>query len=174
MQSRRDILKKLGAGAAAVTVVAGSSASFKEAQATSLRAFAEGGSSEAPWPLLSPVRPGSSTGGGWIAQELSPVRNGASILTLSHHDGHTAEVHICARRGSATGVARTHLLDLVLMDGGQGAKPTDESLGRVLRTMAKRVAKNELAAMDSTTLDSMARMLTHNERLALYGPETMP
>ena len=59
------------------------------------------------------------------------------------------------------------------MDGGDGDKRTDENLGRVIRTMAKRIAKNELGAIDSSTLDSMARMLTHNERLALYGPEKL-
>lgn len=173
MQSRRDLLKKLGAGVAGAAVVTTSTLSVKEAQAASLRAFAEGGSSDAPWPLLAPLEPGKSVGQGWTATELSPVRSGASILTLTHRDGHAARVHICARRGPATGVARTHLLDLVLMDGGDGDKRTDEGLGRVLRTMAKRVSKTELAAIDSTTLDSMARMLTHTERLALYGPERL-
>lgn len=173
MQSRRDVLKKLGVGVAGAAVVANTALSIKDAQAASLRAFAEGGSADAPWPLLRPVGPGRSAGRGWTAKELSPVRDGAAILTLVHSGGQTARVHICARRGPATGVARTHLLDMILMDGGDGDKRTDEDLGRVLRTMAKRVAKNELSAIDSTTLDSMARMLTHKERLALYGPEKL-
>jgi hypothetical protein len=173
MQSRRDLLKKLGVGVAGAALVANTALNLKDAQAASLRAFAEGGSASAPWPLLSPVGPGSSAGQGWTAKALSPVRNGAAVLTLSNREGRTARVHICARRGSATGVAQTHLLDLVLMDGGDGNKPTDEGLGRVLRTLAKRVAKNELSAIDVTTLDSMARMLTHKERLALYGPEKL-
>ena len=173
MDSRRDGLKKLGAGLAGAAVLTTAAASTREAQAASLRAFAEGGSSDAPWPLLSPLAPGKSAGKGWTATDLEPVREGASVLTLTYRDGTVARVHICARHGRGTGVAHTHLLDLVLMDGGDGSKHTNENLGRVLRTLAKRVAKNELGAMDSTTLDSMARMLTHNERLTLYGPERL-
>jgi hypothetical protein len=167
------MLKKLSAGMAGAAVMTSAAISTREAQAASLRAFAEGGSADAPWPLLSPLAPGKSAGKGWTATDLDPVRNGASVLTLTHRNGATARVHLCARRGPATGVARTHLLDLVLMDGGDGDKRTNEDLGRVLRSMAKRVARNELSAVDNTTLDSMARMLTHNERLALYGPERL-
>ena len=173
MQSRRDLLKKLGTGVAGAAVMANAGLSIKDAQAASLRAFAARGSADAPWPLLSPIAPGKSAGRGWTATDLTPVREGAAILTLTHRGGQTARVHICARHGAATGVARTHLLDLVLMDGGDGDKRTDEGLGRVLTTLAKRVEKNELSAIDGTTLDSMSRMLTHNERLALYGPEKL-
>jgi len=173
MQSRRDMLKKLGLTVAGAAVATGATLATKEAQAASLRAFAEGGSGAAPWPLLTPVAPGKPAGRGWTATHLSAVRDGASILTLTHNTGATARVHICARRGPATGVARTNLLDLVLMDGGDGDKATEEGLGRVIRTMAKRVARNELGAIDNQTLDNMARMLTHNERLALYGPENL-
>jgi hypothetical protein len=59
------------------------------------------------------------------------------------------------------------------MDGGDGDKRTDESLGRVIRTLAKRIARNELGAVDKQTLHDMARMLTHKERLLLFGPENL-
>jgi len=173
MQSRRDILKKIGTGVAGAAVVGGAAVSTRRAQAASLRAFAAGGSSEAPWALLSPLSPGKSAGKGWTATDLTRVQEGASILTLTHRDQGTARVHICARHGSGSGVAHSHLLDLVLMDGGDGDKRTDEGLGRVIRGLAKRVASNELGAVNKETLEGMARMLTHSERVALYGPEKL-
>lgn len=173
MQSRRDLLKHLGIGLASSTVLVGAACSSKAARAASLRAFAGGSSSEAPWALLAPLSKGESVGRGWSVTELSPVQGGASVLNLCHRDGRTARVHICAQRGKATGVARTYLLDLVLMDGGDGDKRTDESLGRVIRTLAKRIARNELGAVDKQTLHDMARMLTHKERLLLFGPENL-
>ena len=56
----------------------------------------------------------------------------------------TARVHICARGGQGAGLTHSHLLDFVLMDGGDGDKRTQENLGRVIMGLAKRVAKNEL------------------------------
>jgi len=59
------------------------------------------------------------------------------------------------------------------MDGGDGQRPTTESLARVVTGIAKRIAKNELGTVDGATLDAMARMLTHEERKAFYGPENL-
>jgi hypothetical protein len=49
------------------------------------------------------------------------------------------------------------------MDGGDGAEPTHEGLARVVIGIAKCIVKNELGAVDESTLDVMARMLTHEE-----------
>ena len=173
MRSRRELLKQVGAGVAGSAVLVGTAARSKAARASCLRAFASGGSSSAPWALLTPLSPDKPVGRGWSLTDLSPVRRGASVLTLTHRDGAEARVHICARLDHATGIANTHLLDLVLMDGGNGAKATDESLGRVIRTLAKRIARNELKTVDSSLLSDMSRMLTHQERMALFGPENL-
>ena len=42
-----------------------------------------------------------------------------------------------------------------------------------MQGIAKRIAKNELGAVEDGTLDAMTRMLTHTERMALYGPENI-
>ncbi len=173
MRSRRELLKQVGASVAGGAVLAGTAVKSKAARASCLRAFASGGSSHAPWALLTPLSVGRPVGRGWTVTALSPVRTGASVLTLTHRDGRIERVHICARRDQATGIARTHLLDLVLMDGGDGAKQTDESLGRVIRSLAKRISRNELNTVDSTTLSDMSRMMTHKERMALFGPENL-
>ena len=57
------------------------------------------------------------------------------------------------------------------MDGGQGDKPTEETIGRVLLTLADIIAENEIR--DEADLSKVTRMLTHLERVELYGPETL-
>jgi hypothetical protein len=173
MQSRRDILKAVGTGVAGAAVVTTAGVSATKARAASLKAFAEGGGSGAPWCLLSPLRKGASVGKGWRLDNLSEVRAGASVLSLVHPQRGTARVHLCARHDGETGLTHSHLLDLRLMDGGDGAEPTHEGLARVVTGIAKRIAKNELGAVDESTLDAMARMLTHEERKALFGPENL-
>ena len=173
MQSRRDLLKAVSTGIAGAAVVTTAGVSANKARAASLRAFAEGSGSDAPWCLLAPLRQGSSIGKGWKLSKLSPVQSGASVLTLDHSIHGTARVHICGRSGGDTGLTHSHLLDLRLMDGGDGEQRTPESLARVVTGIAKRIAKNELGAVDESTLDAMSRMLTHEERKALFGPENL-
>jgi hypothetical protein len=173
MHSRRHLLKTLGAGALGAATLTATGIASRRAKADTLKAFASGSRTGAPWCLLSPLQPGSTVGKGWKVHSLGPVRNGAAILSLTHKTHGAARVHVCMRQGKATGLAHSHLLDLVLMDGGDGAKPTQEALGRVVHGIAKRIAKNELGAVEDGTLDAMTRMLTHQERLALYGPENI-
>jgi hypothetical protein len=59
------------------------------------------------------------------------------------------------------------------MDGGNGDKRTQENLGRVILGIAKRISTNELGSVDEVTIDAMSKMLTHDERMALYGPENL-
>ena len=167
MASRRDVLKKLGIGMAAVTV--GTAAASK---AETLTAFAEGESlKNAPWWLLSPLTIGSSVGKGWKVKSLGSIEQGASILTLQNVDKREYNVHICVHDGMPKGLAYTEFLDLVLMDGGQGDRPTDEAFGRVLLGIAKRIRHNELESQES--FDELARLETHSERVGRYGPENL-
>ena len=168
MQSRRDILKAFG-----TTVVASATGFSFAAQAATLRAFADGSNADAPWSLLAPLELGMSVGKGWNIQQLAPVVNGASIMTLSHAVHGSARVHICARGAASHGLTHTQFLDLVLMDGGNGNRRTMENLARVITGIAKRIGKNEVCAVDDGMLDAMTSMLTHEERMALYGPENL-
>ena len=123
--------------------------------------------------LLNPLKLGSSVGKGWSIRKLTAVRSGSSVLTLSHGVHGEARIHICARSGAGNGLSQTLLLDFVLMDGGDGNLRTNEGLARVVKGIANRVAKNEVCAVDSSTLDAMSRMLTHDERKAIFGPENI-
>lgn len=172
MQSRRNLLKNIGLGAAAAAAGAGTVKAVHAAHVGTMEAFASGGSTRsAPWWLVSPLRQGSAVGKGWSVQSLSAVERGAAVLELAHHDGELARVHVCAHAGTPKGLASTVLFDLVLMDGGQGEQPTPEGLGRALMGVASRVRRNELVG--ETDLKSVSRMLTHAERVERYGPESL-
>jgi hypothetical protein len=169
MQSRRDLLKAFG-----TTLIASSTGlGAFQAHAATLAAFATGQSGDAPWCLMAPLQAGANVGKGWRLSALGPVQSGASIMTLTHPVHGQARVHICARIGTGVGLSSTHLLDLVLMDGGDGQDRTPEGLARVVKGISKRIAKNELCAVDSKSLDSMSKMLTHDQRMARFGPENL-
>jgi hypothetical protein len=169
MQSRRDLLKAFGTTA----VASASGLGAFRAHAASLKAFATGVSAEAPWCLMAPLTKGESLGKGWRLANLSAVKSGAAIMTLNHPSQGQARIHICALAGPSRGLTHTHLLDLVLMDGANGERRTQEGLARVVKGISNRIAKNELCAVDETTIDSMSRMLSHDQRRALFGPENL-
>ncbi len=174
MQTRRELLKTLGTTVAGASVVSGAGlVASPAARASMLRTFASGGQGDAPWCLMHPVECGMRVGKGWSISDLSPVKDGAAVLTLTHAAHGRARVHICSRKGQNAGITHSHLLDFVLMDGGNGDKRTQENLGRIIIGIAQRVAKNELGVVDADTIDAMSRMLTHEERMALYGPENL-
>lgn len=127
---------------------------------------------EAPWWLVQPLQPGSRLSGGWRVHDLSPVRKGAAVLTLLDPDGNPVDVHLCAHEGRPKGVVYTALVDLIVMDGGRGDKPTEERLGRILKDLARRMRKNEVAA-ESGQLRPLSTMLPHGERVEAYGPENL-
>ena len=167
MASRRDVLKKLGLGLTALTVTTGTAI-----QGQTVSAFASGQSLDnSPWWLLDPLRAGTDVGKGWRIFALGSIENGASILTLQHNEGHKANVHICSYEGDPKGLAHTEFLDLILMDGGCGDKPTDEHLGRVLLGIAKRIRTNELSLQQD--LEELVQLQTHEERVLRYGAENL-
>ena len=166
MPSRRDVLQALGVGAVA-------SASLGAASVASAGSARSLWSADAPpWWLIDPLTAGTSLGRGWRVEELSAVQEGASVLTLSHRDGRIARVHICAREGRPQGVACTGLFDFVLMDGAQGDRPTEESLGRVLRQVARRARRAE-QRVGEDELRMVVGLRSHPERVARYGAEAL-
>ncbi|MCB9778818.1 MAG: hypothetical protein H6742_09665 [Alphaproteobacteria bacterium] len=178
MESRRKILKKIGltTAAAGLAVSAAASARASAAPLAAEPGAPEGQTPDAvagtgPWWLLAPLKRGSHLGGGWFLAHLGAVRDGASVITLQHAEHGVARAHLCMRDGQPRGLAHTAMLDLVLMDGGQGDKATEESLGRVLLGLARVVADNELHA--DGDLRELARMQPHEQRVAAYGPENL-
>ena len=182
MDSRRKVLQKIGLGTAAASlVVAGAQSLEAMSGSTAPRGAAPGAAGAVagadpaagagPWWLLAPLGRGAHLGGGWFLAHLGPVEKGAAVLTLQHQDGAVASVHLCHHVGSPRGLASTELIDMILMDGGQGEKPTDERLGRVLMGLAQVVRGNELRG--DGDLAMLAQMQPHAERVLAHGPESL-
>ena len=169
MPTRREILTKLGVGAASTAAMGAGGVALATHHAT-LEALGSS-TGQAPWWLIHPLHKSETIGLGWSVSNMGPVHQGAAILELSHRTGQTARVHICTYEGKPKGLAHTALFDLILMDGGRGDKPTEETIGRVLLTLADIIAENEIR--DEADLSKVTRMLTHTERVELYGPETL-
>ncbi len=165
MDTRRDLIKKLAVGAAAVTAALPTT----RAHAASFTAALHPGSDPA-W-LIAPLARGSAIGHGWTIASLSSPERGAVILRLVHESLSPVQVHLCAHRGSPRGVVSSHFLDFIVMDGGQGDRPTQESLGRALMVLAKTVRANELRTQADPAL--LGSLLTHGERIDRFGPETL-
>lgn len=158
--TRRDVLKGLAVGAGIVAT-----GTVPEAANAALPASLNG--SNDPWMLLAPVQSGEHLGFGWHAAKLA-AGDGAWTLTLAHAELGLARIAICYRRDGAEGLASTQLLDLVLMDGGTGSQPTEESVGRVVMALSKVIARNELAVAEK-----FPHLMTHAERVARFGPESL-
>ncbi len=160
---RRDLLKGLAVGTA-VGCLPVSLGRPAEAAAAAVEP------GDGPWWLLAPLRPGQQLAFGWHLGLFESLDRGALILNLHNTDGRNARVHLCYHQGRPKGVGHTELLDLVLMDGGAGASPTEESVGRVVRHVAEIVRKIELR---EGAEEELARLMTHGERVETFGPETL-
>ena len=158
---RRDLLKTIGVGVAALTV----------SQRDSLQAFINKKSANSPWWLIAPLQVGSSVGKGWKVEAMGAVKQGACVLSLKHKSGEVTNIHICAKGEVQKGIASTTLLDLVVMDGRQGQEPTQEDVGRVVIGLAKRIQTNEMKL--ETDLSSLVSLQSHDERVYRYGPENL-
>lgn len=163
--NRRDLLKSLAVGAAA-----GSLAGASLVGRPALAAQAADAPPTGPWWLLSPYIPGQHVAFGWHLGLLEAAERGAVVLNLHQDSGDNARVHICYHAGSPRGVGHSELLDLIVMDGGDGSAVTQESLGRVVRHLGNVIARNELRPDAETEI---ARLMTHAERVEAFGPETL-
>jgi hypothetical protein len=175
MDTRRSVLKKMLVGTAAATAVPGTASAAAEAVHEGVRGLEAAGfvlpTGPAPWWLFAPIDLGTPLKYGWYVAGLSRVEKGAAVLTLAHASGRKARVHLCAHDGKPQGLTHTKLVDLVLMDGGSGSFRTDEKLGRVILGLAERIRRNE--TRPEGDLSPVARMMTHDERVEAYGPDTL-
>ncbi len=160
--TRRDLLKKLAAGAA---VASAPTVAIAATTQTTTRI-----PDDAPWWLLDPIRPGTDLGLGWRAAALE-FSLGAATLTLLHAERGAARVALSYHRGNPKGLVYTDAIDFILMDGGQGAKRTEESIGRVLMRLAEVVSANEDRLLAEPQV--LARLMTHANRVAHFGPDVL-
>jgi len=161
--TRRDVLKGLAVGAG----LAATGALPETSQAGPLSPEFNAGDKNNPWSLLAPVAPGDHLGFGWHAARLD-TGDGAWTLSLAHAELGLARVAICYRQSEAQGLVSTDLLDIVLMDGGAGDNPTEESVGRVVMALSRIIRKNELAIAQN-----FPHLMTHAERIERFGPESL-
>ena len=164
MISRCNLLKILAGSTAAASVVGMTTAqNWKD--------FSEDGVHNSPWWLLAPLNQGDSVGKGWRISGLRPIEKGATVLELVHNSGCTSQIHICAIEENPVGVIHTQFLDLVLMDGGQGNKPTDEDLGRVVMNVALKIQKQEAQLLNNSEV--LELLEGHDFRMFQYGSENL-
>ena len=166
MKTRRDLLKKMGVGAA-VGAVGGYSA----IQMTPFLEPQQKGS--APYWLFGEAF-NENGDQDWSVSHLSAIERGACVMTLRSKNGEEARVHICSHDGQPIGVAHTAFLDFVLMDGGDGALPTNEEIGIKIMVLARHVLLNELKMPESelNQIDgALAHLEPHHIRLDRYREE---
>jgi hypothetical protein len=118
-----------------------------------------------PWELLRPLTAGAKVAHGWRVTELSPVRHGACVVTLTNARGRSHRVHICRNDGTPRGLVYTRRLDLVVMNGGRSDLPTEEGFAQAVARLAHVVAKNERRV----AVDVFAELLPHTERMERFA-----
>src|SRR5437868_6206805 len=57
-----------------------------------------------PWELLSPLVAGSAVAHGWRLAVLSPVEDGACVVTLRNARGRAHRIHVCRNDGNPQGL----------------------------------------------------------------------
>jgi hypothetical protein len=171
MLSRRDLVGKLAASAAAVWAVGAARKSFGLSRSEapvgaghqdSPPAFAQDphsvanrevgvidsgtpstSSAPAPWELVHPLALGSVVAHGWQVAGLTGVVDGSCVLTLQNQRGRAHRVHLCRNNGAPQGLVYTKQIDLVVMNGGQGDLPTEEGFAQAVAEVAHVLAANE-------------------------------
>jgi hypothetical protein len=101
-----------------------------------------------PWGLVAPFTAGTVVAHGWRLVDLSPVRDGSTVVTLQNQRGRAHRVHLCRNDGSPQGLVYTRRIDLVVMNQGYGDLPTEEHFGQAVAKLAHAVAANEAALAD--------------------------
>jgi len=115
-------------------------------------------------PMLEPIHVGDHIGLGWSLTAMTPVECGAAVLAITHAaTNRQVNVHVCRHTGRASGAAHSQTLDFLLMNSGDGATMTDESLGRVLNVLSDIAAHNERSGRRPPKT-----LQTHDERMSLF------
>jgi hypothetical protein len=116
-----------------------------------------------PWELLRPLTVGSVVSSGWTIAGFTGAVDGSCVVTLQNERGRQNRVHICRNDGDPKGLVYTRDFDLLVMNGGKGDLPTEESFGQAVAELAHVLAANE----GSTTV--VASLMPHADRLRMCG-----
>ena len=190
MLSRRELMGKGAAGAAATALVLGAvsavaAPSQRTGQTTpgnpSIPSPAGDGqdktaaapppadlatlASPPPWGLVRPLVAGAVLAHGWRLAELGPVQDGSCVVTVQNAGGRARRVHLCRNDGTPRGIIYTRRVDFVVMNEGQGDLPTEETLAQAVAALAHVVAANEGAAADRL----FTELLPHAERVQRFA-----
>ena len=114
-----------------------------------------------PWELLAPLALGSTVAHGWTLAGFTGAVDGTCVVTLENGRGRQNRVHICRNAGDPNGLVYTRNFDLVVMNGGKGDLPTEESFGQAVAELAHVLAANE----GSSTV--VASLMPHAERMRM-------
>jgi hypothetical protein len=183
MLSRRDLVGKLAASGAVLVAAGAAGASMAPAKLDNKVAgsgelpppsqddawtvvdagMPETASAPAPWELLKPLAMGSVVAHGWKVAGLSGAVDGSCVLTLENERGRQHRVHICRNDGSPKGLVYTDNVDLLVMNGGQGDLPTDESFAQAVAEVSHVLSANERKQPAV-----IASLMPHDERLARF------
>ena len=181
MLSRRDLIGKAAVGAAAALAVGavGTAVSAATRPVRDLTSDPVGNGPDAPaprtdtatiaapppWELVAPFAAGSVLAHGWRLTDLTPVRDGSTVVTLQNARGRTHRIHLCRNDGTPQGLLYTRRIDLVVMNQGDGDLPTEEHFGQAVAVLAHAVARNEGAVADGV----FAALLPHAARVQRYA-----
>jgi hypothetical protein len=117
----------------------------------------------APWEIVRPLRAGAALVDGWRLEDLSGVVAGACVLTLANEHGRAQRVHVCRNDGAPQGLVYTEGFDLLVMNGGRGDLPTEESFGQSVAAVAHVIAANEGRKAE---IDGLLSQAAREERFA--------
>ena len=117
-----------------------------------------------------PLAVGATVAPGWRLSGLSPVRDGASVVTLENDRGRARRIHLCRNDGRPQGLIHTRRIDLVVMNEGHGELPTEEPLAQAVAAVARTVAANEAKMSDRV----LGELLAHQERVRRYASAEGP
>jgi hypothetical protein len=186
MLSRRELIGKGAAGAAATALVLGAATAVaspshrdgrtapgdpavpshdRDGQETPPSPAESAASSTPPWELLSPLASGAVLAHGWRLADLGPVRDGSCVVTLENARGRARRIHLCRNDGTPQGIVYTRRVDLVVMNEGAGDLPTEEPLAQAVAELAHVVAANEGTASEALFTD----LLPHAERVQRFA-----
>ena len=123
-----------------------------------------------PWWLLHPLSKGSKLRHGWTVHTLGPIRDGATVLTLSRASN-PLRIHICLHEGAPKGFAHTALFDLIVIDHGQGVRTVPDTLASNLMLLSEVISDNELKDLRPAELSGISRFMTHPDRVSTFGAD---
>ena len=185
MLSRRELIGKAAVGAAAAMAVGGvvgtavaATRPLRETDGSDAPPDAPAGHGDelhasvqpaddapAPWALLAPYVAGAEVAHGWRLTDLTPVRDGSTVVTLANARGRAHRVHLCANDGQPAGVVHTRRIDLVVMNQGYGDLPTEEHFGQAVVALAHAIRANEARV----TEDVFAALAPHQARVERFA-----